>query len=84
MEEYYCRVCGFNNYPEVFWGNTIPFYIICPCCGCESGNDDYTIESTKNYRVKWINEGANWFEPSEKPVSWNLTEQIKNVPRGFK
>ncbi len=37
MKEYICKACGFNNYPEEFWEDDNPMYIICPCCGCESG-----------------------------------------------
>lgn len=42
MKEYICKVCGYDN----------PTYIICPCCGCESDNEDYTIESAKDYKQK--------------------------------
>ncbi|MDY6024791.1 hypothetical protein [Bergeyella zoohelcum] len=82
--EYNCRVCGFDNYPDCFWTNDIPYYIICPCCGCESGNEDYSIEVVKRYREKWINGGADWVEPKEKPEKWNKEEQFKNIPQGYK
>ena len=84
MEIFYCRVCGYNNYPDEFWEDETPMYTICPCCGCESGNEDYTAESTKNYREKWIAKGANWFKPKEKPENWNMIEQLKNVPQEYK
>ena len=79
-QEYYCRVCGYNNYPDEFWKATIPLYTICPCCGCESGNEDYTVESTKRYREKWIREGNNWFSSKERPDKWDREEQFKNIP----
>jgi len=65
MLEHHCRVCGFNNYPDNFWEGDIPMYIICPCCGCESGNEDYTVESTKQYRENWIKRGAIWLDPKK-------------------
>jgi hypothetical protein len=80
---YHCRICGYNNYPDEFWENGISLYIICPCCGGESGNEDYTVESTKQYREKWLSEGANWFEAKEKPEKWNKEEQFKNIPQEF-
>jgi len=83
MNEYNCRICGFNNYPDEFWKDKIPMYIICPCCGCESGNEDYTLETTKLYREKWINQGAIWFLPKEKPEKWDIVKQLKNIPKDY-
>ncbi len=60
-----------------------PIYKICPCCGVEFGNEDYTIESTKWDKHKWIIEGTNWFIPKEKPEQWNKEEQFKHIPEKF-
>lgn len=38
MKEYICRVCGCDNSPDEFWDDNNPTYLICPGCGCESGN----------------------------------------------
>jgi hypothetical protein len=77
-------VCGLytDNQP---WGEdgNCPTYEICSCCGVEFGNEDYTIESVKNYRGEWINKGSVWFDPEEKPKDWNLEKQLKNVPKEF-
>ena len=84
MNRHNCRVCGYfiNDLP---WGKdgNCPTYEICPCCGVEFGNEDCTKESTKQYREKWINEGAKWFEPEEKPLKWNKEEQFVNIPQEF-
>lgn len=80
-----CRVCGFylNNPP---WGNDgeSPSYEICPCCGVEFGNEDYTIESIKKYRNKWLTEGAKWFSPEKKPVNWNKESQYNDIPTKYR
>ncbi|EJL70930.1 hypothetical protein [Chryseobacterium populi] len=83
MKEYICKACGFNNYPEEFWEDDNPMYIICPCCGCESGNEDYTIESAKEYRMEWIKKGTKWFDPSLKPNDWDFSSQLKKIPEEY-
>lgn len=83
MEEYICKVCGYNN-SESFWDNENPTYIICPCCGCESGNEDYTVESAKEYRAEWIENGAEWFDKSLKPSEWALSVQLEEIPDEYK
>lgn len=84
IPEHTCRVCGLyiENLP---WGedDKSPTYEICPCCGVEFGNEDYTIESTKRYRQTWINKGANWFNPKQKPEKWDKEEQFKSIPQEF-
>lgn len=50
---YYCSICGL---PLDFapWGDDgkTPTYDICPCCGVEWGNEDYTLDSRTEYRNK--------------------------------
>lgn len=84
-KNHYCRVCGLYS-EELPYGEDgkSPTYDICYCCGVEFGYEDYTVESTLEYRTKWISEGAKWFTPKEKPDGWNLEEQLKQVPDGFK
>ncbi|SDG66041.1 hypothetical protein [Epilithonimonas hungarica] len=84
MIEYNCRVCGFNIFPDEFWEDESPTYLICPCCGCESGNDDYKIDSIKQYRDIWISKGAKWFNPKEIPEDWHLEEQLEKIPTKFR
>ena len=82
MEIHNCRVCGFyiENLP---WGEAgnCPTYEICPCCGVEFGNEDYTIESVKKYRNEWLSKDGYWFDPDEKPNEWSLDEQLKSIPK---
>jgi len=60
-KEHYCRICGLyiEDLPWGEDGNT-PSYEICPCCGVEFGHEDYTILSAKEYRIKWLKDGADW------------------------
>jgi hypothetical protein len=86
MEKNICRVCGLkyeNFYP---WGENgnIPSHDICECCGSEFGYEDNTVESTKVNRQKWIEKGANWFQPEKKPKDWSLEEQLKNIPKEYR
>lgn len=85
MNEHNCRVCGLFI-EDLPWGEdgNYPTYEICPCCGVEFGYEDYTLESTKEYREKWLLKGAEWFDKSEKPSDWNKEEQLKNIPNNFK
>jgi hypothetical protein len=85
IKEHHCRVCGLYN-EDPPWGDdgNSPNYEFCPCCGIEFGNQDYTIESAKANRSKWINKGAIWDSPKEKPDDWNLEEQLKQIPLLFK
>jgi hypothetical protein len=75
-----CKVCGLYISPPP-WGEDglSPSYEICPCCGVEFGNEDYTEESIRKYRQQWINKGYEWFEPSERPSDWNPNVQLANV-----
>lgn len=79
--KYYCTVCGLPLGDFAPWGDDkeSPTFDICPCCGVEWGNEDYTPESRTEYRNEWIESGAKWFEPQKKPESWNLEEQLNNI-----
>tara|TARA_B100001989_G_C24253401_1_gene323207 strand:- start:269 stop:553 length:285 start_codon:yes stop_codon:yes gene_type:complete len=76
-----CRVCGLG-YTYNPWGDdgNSPDYSYCDCCNVEFGYQDYSIESTINFRNKWIKNGAVWSETSEQPKNWNLEAQLKNIP----
>jgi hypothetical protein len=85
MRQHNCRICGLYI-EDLPWGKDgdSPTYEICSCCGVEFGNEDYTIESIRKYRAKWINLGANWFIPKEKPERWNFQQQFENVPDEYR
>lgn len=84
MIELNCRVCGIYL-EESPWGKdgNNPTYEICTCCGVEFGNEDYTVESVRRYRKKWLGDGAKWFLPEFKPSDWDLNEQMKNIPKEY-
>ncbi len=81
---YNCRVCGFHQLDPP-WGEDgkSPTYEICPCCGVEFGYEDYTLESTKEYRRKWLSIDIKWFDIELKPCDWDLEKQMLNIPKEF-
>ncbi len=80
-----CPVCGYDKLlEEPFDSEGNPSYEICNCCGFEFGYDDSSEGiSIHNYRKKWINEGAPWFNLNLKPKNWNLNEQLNNINKTF-
>jgi len=85
MSKHNCRVCGLFS-EDLPWGENgdCPTHEICPCCGVEFGYEDYTVLSTKEYRDLWLLKGAEWFDKSVKPNSWDKEQQFKNIPEEFK
>lgn len=76
-----CSVCGYDRLRGPMYTDGIPDYnLICACCGFQPGYDDleqgYTFDE---YRAEWLDEGAEWFDPKEKPAEWNLQTQLKNI-----
>ena len=81
MRVWYCRVCGLD-YDASPWGpdGQSPDHSICECCGVEFGYEDYTPDSARQYRAKWLASGAAWFYPKIKPLNWQLEVQLQLVP----
>ena len=79
-----CRVCGCYS-DDFLWGEDgkSPSFQICPCCGVQFGKEDLTLESIKQYRAEWISKGGKWFDKDEKPDSWDMEIQMKNIPDKF-
>ncbi|NEA58978.1 hypothetical protein G3I60_33685 [Streptomyces sp. SID13666] len=75
-----CRICGLTDGKTHIWKDGEPLYIICECCGMESGIGDETLERVREYRGAWVGEGAKWSEPKRKPAAWNIFEQLANIP----
>lgn len=77
---YRCRVCGLKQSDKP-WGddNKTPTFEICDCCGVEFGYEDSTPQGINNYRQKWIETGAKWMNPNEKPDDWNLEVQLAEI-----
>ena len=80
-----CRICAWKL-DEPPWGsdNRIPNYEICPCCGCEFGNDNYALESIREYRRSWLEKGAQWFLSKKRPVVLDLEGQLDNISEIYK
>lgn len=79
-DRYHCPVCGLPlNFAP--WGEDgkSPTYEICPCCGVEWGNEDYTLDSLQAYRHKWLASGAEWCNSQKKPQDWSLELQLRNI-----
>lgn len=75
-----CKVCGYN-YGDYVWGEDglSPSHEICPCCGTEFGYEDSNESSILAQRERWLNSGAKWSNPEEKPKKWSFEEQLKNL-----
>ncbi|KND26030.1 hypothetical protein [Streptomyces acidiscabies] len=78
-EETTCRVCGQND-GTVLWSNGTPHYVICDCCGTESGIGDDNLSQARELRGFWVANGAPWDVPRNRPEDWNLLDQMKNLP----
>jgi hypothetical protein len=80
-EESFCRVCGFDDELEserYFVGE--PQYIVCPCCGSESGVDDLRPEMVRQARRAWVGSGRMWREPEERPADWDPDAALAALP----
>lgn len=80
MIESFCRVCGYDEGEDRWTGPDGAQYIICVCCGAESGVDDLDLAWVRRYRAKWIADGSPWFAPEERPVDWSLHRQMGQIP----
>lgn len=80
-----CRVCGLDL-PEPPWGvdGRSPTYEYCPCCGVEFGYGDASPAAAKRSREAWLQKGAPWSDPEERPCGWDLDEQLAEVPEDFR
>jgi hypothetical protein len=76
-----CRVCGFHVPHYSLWGEdgNTPSFDICPCCSVQIGHDDCDAESARLCRAQWFATGCAWVYPEDKPVNWDLAEQLKNI-----
>jgi hypothetical protein len=75
-----CRICGLDEGEPRWTGPDGAQYVICSCCGAESGVDDLGRYRVWRYRTKWINEGTAWFAPEKRPADWRLDRQMCQVP----
>lgn len=75
-----CRVCGLEQAaPQYGPDGQEPSFDFCDCCGVEFGYGDMTLKGIQNHRNAWRAEGWNWHDPSKKPKTWSIEEQLKQV-----
>ena len=80
MAKFPCRVCGLEQVADMWHPRS---HGICACCATEMGLDDMTLRDVLHFRMRWLTNGAKWFNKSKKPDTWTmkeLTEQLKNIP----
>jgi hypothetical protein len=77
---YVCPVCGSNSLFGPAYDNPgAPSYEICPCCGTEFGNDDFSV-SHEVLRQRWLDNGARWWsEVRPAPPDWSAAAQLKHA-----
>ena len=80
MVEGICRVCGLDEDDERWTGPDSAQYVICSCCGAESGVEDLDLKSVRGCRAKWIAAGCLWLSPEERPTDWQLDRQMSGLP----
>ena len=69
----HCPICGFQFADPISETDLRQSFAICDCCGCEYGYDD-----NAEFRQKWLEDGAGWFNPAAKPAAWDVNEQLKH------
>lgn len=83
MRNTLCRVCGWD-FGEEPWSGGAPQYLICDCCGAESGVDDRNERLATRYLRWWIDRGCAWTSPTARPPGWGeevLRTQLATVGR---
>lgn len=78
-----CRVCGWD-FEEDPWADGAPQYLICDCCGAESGIEDLNPRAAERHLVWWIDEGVPWSDARARPADWDheaLRHQLARIGR---
>ncbi|WP_121613610.1 hypothetical protein [Mesobacillus foraminis] len=85
---YICPLCGFDQLDQPAYDEyNDPSFDICPCCRFQFGDDD-DIENSEGvfmqreethtiYRKKWIENGAEIFQPECYPQEFQLDGKVK-------
>lgn len=84
---YTCPVCGFDELDDPAYDeNNLPSFEICPCCRFQFGDDDdveinegifmQREETHTAYRMKWIDNGAEIFQPECYPKQFQLEGKV--------
>ena len=72
-----CLVCGWD-FQEPSW-SPAPLYLICHCCGSESGVDDLDERRAAESLLRWVARGAPWFVAAERPDGWSVSRCLADV-----
>ncbi|WP_124979580.1 hypothetical protein [Nonlabens xiamenensis] len=78
-EEYKCRCCGLKYTEPTWYDKNDASFDICICCGVEFGVQDTHIKSVREYRLDWLQSGAEWFVRESMPKEWEVFDQLKNI-----
>lgn len=74
-------MCGLGDGKTALWDEFgAPQYLICECCGMESGIGDDNLAQVREVRGYWVGNGAKWHEPKFKPEPWDILQQLANIP----
>lgn len=76
-------MCGWDD-GDIRW-NTFGLaeYVICDCCGTESGNGDQHLSAVRATRQRWVDAGCPWWW-KRPPEGWEPVEQLRQVPPGWR
>ncbi|GAA3800581.1 hypothetical protein CSO01_16600 [Cellulomonas soli] len=75
-----CRVCGWDLGENGWEGpGATPNYVICDCCGNESGVDDLDRKMIGARRAAWISKGFLWMNEESRPSNWVPEHQLNTV-----
>ncbi|MFJ9999735.1 hypothetical protein [Streptomyces werraensis] len=75
-----CRIYGLDAGEVRFDEYGSPLFVICVCCGCESGVEDGNVAAVRRKRGSWIDDGAPWFKAKARPTDWDLPRQLSSIP----
>ena len=77
-KHYVCPVCGYKRLTEPPRdSHGCASFEICPSCGTEFGNDDFT-KNADELRLAWLRSGAPWWSKAIKPPkNWNPVMQLR-------
>ncbi|MFD3442942.1 hypothetical protein ACFWU3_36275 [Streptomyces sp. NPDC058685] len=75
-----CRICGLDVGEVRFDEHGLALFVICGCCGTESGVGDDTVAQARLLRDRWLDAQAVWFDPGTRPAEWELQGQLHKIP----
>jgi hypothetical protein len=79
-KETFCRVCGSDDHLDERYFVGEPQYLICSCCGSESGVEDLFPEWVRRARRVWIDRGRTWPDLEDWPADWDPDAALAALP----